>query len=63
METMKTPVKTFHCIISYCFIWKDIVSSRFHLFLGVSHDETLSLVFYVLRKNLYSLLVNVDSAG
>ena len=27
METMKIPVKIFLCIISYCFIWKDIVSS------------------------------------
>ena len=28
-----------------------------------THDETLSLVFYILHENLYSVLVNVDSAG
>ena len=28
-----------------------------------TYDETLSLVFYILHENLYSVLVNVDSAG
>ena len=29
------PEETFHCIISYCFIWEDITALCFHLFLGV----------------------------
>ena len=28
-----------------------------------TRDETLSLVFYILHENFYSLLVHVDSVG
>ena len=51
-----TTVKTFHCcsIISYCFIWKDIMVLRFHLFLGVWNPwwNTLPHFLHITQKSL-----------
>ena len=54
METMKIQVKTFHCIISYCFIWKDIMASRFHPFLSVWNQwwNTLPRFLHITQKSL-----------
>ena len=51
------PEKTFHSIISYCFIWEDITASCFHLFLGVWNPwwSTLSRFLHITQKSLWSL--------
>ena len=65
METNnEIPEKTFHCIISYCLFEKTSRPRAFICFLAFgTHDETHSLVFYILHENLYTVLVNVVSAG
>ena len=48
------PEKTFHSIISYCFIWEDITASCFHLFLGVWNPwwSTLPRFLHITQKSL-----------